>query len=144
MEPIKISIDVNFNVSESAKAFFAGLFGGCSYPCNTPVEPVDPTPSVTQAAKKGDGTQPAPTQPAASAPTPEPAKPAQSAPAAPAPNTPAAGPKHTLDELRKELAAKVNSHREAIKTKLTAYGAKSLTTLAKENYDEMFDFLTSL
>lgn len=136
MEPIKISIDVNLNVSESAKAFFVALFGGCQ--CNIPVEPVDATPSVTQAAK------PAPTQPAAPVKTSEPAKPAQSAPAAPAPSTPAAGPKHTLDELRKELASKVNSHREAIKTKLTAYGAKSLTTLTEDKYNEMFDFLTSL
>lgn len=128
MEPIKISIDVNLNVSESTRAFFVNLFGGNQ--SNKPLTRVDTTP--------------APTQPAASAPTLEPVKTAPSAPVAPAPSTPVSTPAHTIDELRKALASKVNVHRAAIKAKLQAYGAESLTTLAKENYNEMYDFLASL
>ena len=137
MEPIKISVDVNVKISESTQAFVRSLFS-----CTQIAQPL---PSATQVARSVEiETQTVPTQPAASVPTPEPAKPAPSAPAAPAPRTPATGPAHNLDELRKMLASKVNSHREAIKNKLTAYNAKSLTTLGKEHYDDMYNFLESL
>ena len=49
-----------------------------------------------------------------------------------------------IEDLRVELKNKVNSHREAIKQKLTELGAPSVTKLSESKYQEMYDFLKSL
>ena len=49
-----------------------------------------------------------------------------------------------IEDVRKVLALKVNDHRDAIKEKLNELGAPSVTKLAKEKYQEMYDFLISL
>lgn len=116
MEPIKVSVDVKVDFSESAKSFLASLFqSSCK---------AAPTPIPTSA-------------PAPAAPTPTPTAPA------PAP-TPAPASSITIEDVRKVLAEKVNSHRSEIKDKLNELGAPSVTKLEQSKYQEMYDFLTSL
>lgn len=133
METIKVSVDVDINFSESAKAFLSGLFGQ-QPKCNT---------EVTKVEQPKPAAQPVPTQSAQSANTQEPAKPAASAPAAHAPSTPASSA-IKIDQVRKALAEKVNDHRAAIKAKLEELGAPSVTKLDPAKYDEMYNFLTQL
>lgn len=130
MEAIKISVDVNINFGEDAKQLVL---------------------TVVNAIKNQVGTMPAPA-PAAQAPKPAPAlapKPAPASAPAPAPKpapAPAPAPEATvtIDDVRIELAKKVDKHREAIKAKLGELGAPSVTKLDPSKYNEMLDFLTSL
>lgn len=130
METIKVSVDVNIDFSENAKAFLSGLFGQ-QPKCNTqvakPAEPVQHVPTHSA--------QPASTQPVA--------KPAQSAPAAPTTSTTAPSA-IKIDQVRKALAEKVNDHRAAIKAKLEELGAPSVTKLDQAKYEEMYNFLIQL
>lgn len=123
MEPIKINVQVELNLSQDSKNFIAQLFAG---------RPVVATPA-------------APAAPKAEAPA-APAKPAT--PAAPAkpvvPAAPAVAPGITIEQVRKALADKVSSHREAIKEKLNSLGAPSVTKLDPSKYAEMYTFLTAL
>ena len=119
MEPIKINVQVELNLSQDSKNFIAQLFAG---------RPVAAAP-VAPAAPKVE----APAKPAAPA---APAKPA--APAAPV------APGITIEQVRKALADKVSSHREAIKEKLNSLGAPSVTKLDPSKYAEMYAFLTAL
>lgn len=50
----------------------------------------------------------------------------------------------TLDELRTLLSEKVGDHRESIKNKLKELGAASVSTLAEDKYEELFNFLDTL
>lgn len=50
----------------------------------------------------------------------------------------------SIEDVRTALTAKVNDHRGVIRDKLTALGAKSVTTLDPSKYQEMYDFLNSL
>lgn len=130
MEPIKISIDVNVELSEQTKAFLGQLFGGKACGCTKPAEPAKPAP--------------APAKPV------EPAKPAKPAPAtAPAPTKPAPAPAPTtsgitIEEIRAELQAKITDHRDEIKAMLTNFGVKNVTTLAQDDYEEFYGFLKAL
>ena len=106
MEAIKISVEVNVNLSENTQSFIKSLFGGA---CQC----ADQKPAAT---------------------------PAPSAPAAPA----ASSASKTIEDVRAELAKKVNDHRDAIKNKLTELGAPSVTKLDPSKYDEMYNFLAAL
>lgn len=123
MEPIKIEVSVELNLSEDVKNFVASLVSNSSKP-------------AAPAAK------PAPTtaKPAAQA-----AKPAP----APAPAKPAAKPAEdkaevSIEDVRKALASKVANHRAEIKDKLDEFGAPSVTKLDPAKYQEMLDYLNSL
>lgn len=119
MEPIKISVDVTVDLSESAKAFVTALFAKSSTPASE--------------------------APAAPAKLAAPAKPATSAPAATAkPATSAPASTITIEDVRKALSEKVNAHRNEIKEKLSALGAPSVTKLDQSKYQEMYNFLTAL
>lgn len=133
METIKVSVDVNINFSESAKAFLSGLFGQ-QPKCNTEVTNVEQPKFVTQ---------PVPTQNAQPVKTQEFAKPVVSAPAAPAHSVPTSSA-IKIDQVRKALAEKVNDHRAAIKAKLEELGAPSVTKLDPAKYEDMYNFLTQL
>jgi hypothetical protein len=50
----------------------------------------------------------------------------------------------TIEQVRQALAAKINGHREEIKSKLNSFGAPSVTKLDPAKYSEMFTFLNSL
>lgn len=127
---VEIKVNVQVDLSEKTIEALKGLFVpmpmyspiGCG--CNTL------TSIEEEQAKK---------------PEPEPAKPAKpAAAAAPAPK-PAVKPSSIgIEDVRKILATKVNDHRNEIKEKLNELGAPSVTKLAPEKYQEMYDFLNSL
>lgn len=118
MEPIKVSVDVTVDLSESAKAFVTALFAKSStHASEAPAAPA----------------KPAPVKPASEAPA-APAKPATSAPASTI----------TIEDVRKALSEKVNAHRNEIKDKLSALGAPSVTKLDQSKYQEMYNFLIAL
>lgn len=119
MEPIKVNVQVELNLSQDSKNFIAQLFAG------RPVTAAPAAPKVEAPA--------APAKPAASA-----------APAAPAKPAAPAAPGITIEQVRKALADKVSSHREAIKEKLNSLGAPSVTKLDPSKYAEMYAFLTAL
>lgn len=125
MEPIKISVDVTVDLSESAKAFVTALFAKSSTPASeAPAAAAKPA----VLAKPTPGASTAPAKPAALA------KPATSAPT----------PTITIEDVRKALSEKVNAHRSEIKDKLNALGAPSVTKLDQSKYHEMYDFLIAL
>lgn len=122
MEPIKIEVSVELNLSEDVKNFVASLVSNSSK-------------SAAPAAK------PAPT-------TAKPAAPVAAKPA-PAPAKPAAKPAEdkaevSIEDVRKALASKVANHRAEIKDKLDEFGAPSVTKLDQAKYQEMLDYLNSL
>ena len=50
MEPIKVSIEVNLNLSDAVKAFITGLFSAATQPAAT--QPAATQPAATQPAHK--------------------------------------------------------------------------------------------
>ena len=116
MEPIKIEVSVELNLSEDVKNFVASLVS------NSP-KPAAP------AAK------PAPAAPAAK-PAPASAKSAEK----PAEDK----AEVSIEDVRKALASKVANHRAEIKDKLDEFGAPSVTKLDTAKYQEMLDYLNSL
>lgn len=81
----------------------------------------------------GDALPPAPKPEATKAPAAE----------GPAPKKPK-DPAITIEDVRRLVSAKVSEHRDAIKQKLTEFGAPSVTALNPEKYSEMFNFLNTL
>lgn len=132
MEPIKIEVSVELNLSEDVKNVIASLVSNSS-----------------KQAAQATTAKPA-TAAHAAKPAPAPAKPAASA-AKPAPSTvkPAEKPAEdkaevSIEDVRKALASKVANHRAEIKDKLDEFGAPSVTKLDPAKYQEMLDYLNSL
>ena len=142
MEAIKISVEVNVNLSENTQSFIKSLFGGaCQCAGQKPAATPAPSAPAAPAAPAKPEEPKKPSAPAvAPAPTKPAATPAPSAPAAPA----ASSASKTIENVRAELAKKVNDHRDAIKNKLTELGAPSVTKLDPSKYDEMYNFLAAL
>lgn len=151
METIKISVEVNVNLSESTQNFIKSMFAAgipsgaqvAAQVAAQPAKPAQPAQPVKPAAPA------APTQPAKPAAPAQPAQPAPTKPVAPAaPSAPAApaasSANKSIEDLREMLAQKVNAHRDAIKSKLNKLGAPSVTKLDPSKYDEMYDFLANL
>ena len=114
MEPIKIEVSVELNLSDDAKNFIASLLSNSSKPAASTAKPAAPT------AK----------------PAPAPAKPAEKPAEEKA--------EVSIEDVRKALASKVASHRAEIKEKLDELGAPSVTKLDTAKYQEMLDFLNAL
>lgn len=140
MEAIKISVEVNVNLSENTQNFIKSLFSNTvsinELASAIPTKPVSQTASVP-------APQPTPVS------KPQAAAPAQTKPAAtPAPGAPAAQTASSaskgIEDVRAMLANKVNEHRDVIKQKLSELGSPSVTKLDPAKYDEMFNFLESL
>ena len=121
MEPIKIEVSVELNLSEDVKNFVASLVSNSSKPAATTAKPA-PAPA-----------KPAPAAPAAK-PAPAPAKPAEKP----------AEAEVSIEDVRKALASKVANHRAEIKDKLDEFGAPSVTKLDPAKYQDMLDYLNSL
>ena len=121
MEPIKIEVSVELNLSEDVKNFVASLVSNSSKPAAPAAKPA-----------------PAPAKPAAPA-----AKPAP-APAKPAEKPAEEKAEISIEDVRKALASKVANHRAEIKDKLDEFGAPSVTKLDPAKYPEMLDYLNSL
>ena len=126
METIQINVNVELNMSQGTKDFISSLFKS-----NLQGTPLVPAKQISAPAKSA----PAQEKPV----THVPAKPV-SAPAKPA----SVSTSITIEQVRQALAAKINGHREEIKSKLNSFGAPSVTKLDPAKYSEMFTFLNSL
>ena len=134
METVKISVDINVNLSESTQEFIKNLF-------SVGVKASEPV--VKESAT--EVTEPKRTRKKKVESTPEPEAEAPAEPEAEAPAEPEAeAPAVSIEDVRKVLAEKVNEHRAAIKDKLIELGAPSVTKLDPSKYEEMFNFLKSL
>lgn len=136
MEAIKVSIDINVELSESTKQFLAAMLNPMhgAQCCNVGCESRVPE---------------APAAPAAPAPEPTPSKPAPAAIQAPAaPAAPAvaqnAEAEVTIEMVRKVVAAKSGTHKEELRAKLTECGAKNVSTLEPAKYKEFYEFAKAL
>ena len=123
MEQIKISVDVNINLSEDVKSFIAQVITSASKPA-AQVSTSKPAAQVSTSKPAPAASKPA-AQVSASKPTP-------------------AASEISIEDVRKALSLKVNSHRTEIKSKLNEFGAPSVTKLNPANYQEMLDFLNTL
>ena len=160
MEAFKISVEVNvnLNLTESTQQFIqnvllskalvnclagSNIAGLCG--CK-PVPTGEESPKAEAPKTKGTKSKaPKAEAPKAEVPAEEAPKaevPAEEAPKAEAPKAEALAV--TVDDVRRELAKKVGTHREAIKQKLNSLDAPSVTKLNPEKYQEMFDFLKAL
>ena len=130
MEPIKINVSVELNLSQDVKNFLASIMSNVVANHAAPVAPAVPA------------------APTPVAPTPAPTAPVASAAPAPVPVAPTAPTASTvsisIEQVRQALAAKINGHREEIKAKLNSLGAPSVTKLNPAKYSEMLTFLNSL
>lgn len=50
----------------------------------------------------------------------------------------------SLTDIRTNMSQKIEDHRDAIAKKMKGYGAKNITTLQPENYEDFNDFILSL
>lgn len=140
METIKVSVDVKVDFSESTKQFISQLVSSINNATPTssaalqaPANPATPsTPKSVSSVSPASAA--APTTVSERGVTPE------VVPAAPAPTT----PEVTIEQVRQALAAKVNGHREEIKSQLSKFGAPSVTRLDPSHYMDMLIFLNSL
>ena len=156
MEPIKIEVAINVNVdmsqgtkdfllkvlerkieaenerAEKAASPLLSLLSLAQSGCNNPVGPIGPdgTPISTEAQIESDALNEA----------------AEAAEKKAEPSKKNQEPEKTIsiEDVRAALTKKVNDHREAIRSKLESFGAKSVTTLDPSKYQEMHDFLISL
>lgn len=147
MKTLKVKVNVNVSLSSETMDFISLLMTGkvAELPEKVkaePVEkketkaPVEATKPVAQQVVKPTAVESAKTTPPPPTKAVESAKPTESAKQSDG--------EHTLEEVRTLLGEKVNDHRAAIKEKLTALGAKNVSTLEPQNYDEMYNFLFAL
>lgn len=132
MEAIKISLEVDVNLSESTMNFLTNFLKSF----------------IRQTQQRGLASEgPAPAKPtpvsAQAKPAPAPAPAPAPTPAKPAAKEASSGSK-SIEEVRALLVTKVNDHRAAIKQKLEELGAPSVSKLDPSKYDEMFNFLNEL
>lgn len=131
MDTIKISVDVNVNLSETTKAFFINLFGHSNVAQN--VKCVNPAVDMTAKSDSSKGVNSSKSETKSAEPTQNKAT-----------ATTAAASTVKIDQVRKALAEKVNDHRANIKAKLEELGAPSVTKLDPSKYEEMYNFLINL
>ena len=142
METVKISVDINVNLSESTQEFIKNLFSVGVKASESVVK--ESATEVTETKRTRKKKVEAPAEPEAAPEAEAPAEP-EAAPEAEAPAEPEAeAPAVSIEDVRKVLAEKVNEHRAAIKDKLTELGAPSVTKLDPSKYNEMYNFLKSL
>lgn len=136
---VEIKVNVQLDLSEKTIETLKGIF--IPMPMYSPIACGCNTQTDTTVEEQAKKPEPEPAKPAAAPATkPEPAKPA----AAPAPKLAVKPSSIGIEDVRKILATKVNDHRNEIKEKLNELGAPSVTKLAPEKYQEMYDFLNSL
>ena len=142
MEPIKISVDVNLNISDDAKSFLSSIFSSVLSNTNASTEKTEALPVAKQTVT---GTLKTTKQPEVAKQS-EVAKQTEVAKQLEQTQEQSSEEESdiTIEMLREVLAEKVNNNRVAIKDKLVYFGAKSITTLDKSSYSKMFDFLNSL
>lgn len=140
---VEIKVNVQVDLSEKTIEALKGLFVPMPYYPYSPVAcgvdtqhgcgPANPSEEEQKAKQPAPDPNPVAKQAEAQKPATEPAKQAE-----------ATKSSVGIEDVRKVLASKVNDHRDVIKEKLNELGAPSVTKLAKEKYQEMYDFLISL
>lgn len=119
MEAIKVSVDVNIELSESTKNFLTDLFRGCTKMVDEKATPLkEDAPKVTTPTEHSEQAEQV--------------------------NQKEEDAVITIEQIRKELMAKVKDNREAIADKLKELGAQSVTKLEADKYAEFFNFLKGL
>lgn len=138
MNEIKISVDLNVQLSESTKEFINKAISTLLGATTTTAPTSSPAPAAPKTEK------PAPTQTAHAqvAVTSKTEKPATVA--APAAQASAAKTELTINDVRSIVASKAATHRNEIKSKLAELGAQNVTTLDPSNYQVFVDYLNSL
>ena len=144
---VEIKVNVQVDLSEKTIEALKGLFVPMPYYPYSPVAcgvdtqngcgPVNPSEEEQKAKQPASDLNPVAKQVEAQ-------KPAQKPAPEPAKQAEATKSSVGIEDVRKVLASKVNDHRDVIKEKLNELGAPSVTKLAKEKYQEMYDFLISL
>ena len=139
MNEIKISVDLNVQLSENTKEFInkaiATLLGASTSPAPAPAPASAPAPApATPKTEKPASTHTAQASAAH----------AQATVAAPAAQASAAKTELTINDVRSIVASKAATHRNEIKSKLAELGAQNVTTLDPSNYQVFVDYLKSL
>lgn len=118
MEAIKVSVDVNIELSESTKNFLTDLFRGCAKMVDEKAAPLkEEAPKVTAPTEHSEQAEPVNQKEEEVI---------------------------TIEQIRQELMKKVKDNREAIADKLKELGAQSVTKLEADEYAEFFNFLKGL
>ena len=139
---VKLQLDEN---SSDAKSTLAALFGlpnfSSCYCAGISAEKPDPQPEV-----KAEETKPAP-QPEVKAeeakPAPQP-KPEKAEQKAEDPKPAAAAKKYKTEDVRAAMASKLADHRMDLVNKLKDMGAKNVSSLPEDKYEEFINFCNSL
>ena len=141
MNNLKVTIDVNVNLSKETIAAFASLFAGCSNgnPLSTKVEETKVEEVKAEPVKEVKA---------------EPVKEVKAelakevkAELAKEVKAEETKPARTIDDLRllaRDVINKGDSYRTKVKEYLTSIGVAKITALAPEQYDACYDFLNSL
>lgn len=144
MEPIKIEVSVELNVSKDLKDFFSKLALVVSNnTCGCTSVPVEiPKASATGVRAPEISTPVVESVRAAEAPKVSSPEPVVTVETPKVVETPAVT--ISIEQVRNALVTKINGHREEIKEKLNSFGASSVTKLDPSKYSEMLTFLNSL
>lgn len=126
---VKLQLDENSSNAKSALAALFGLpnFSSC-YCAGVSAEKPDPQPEV-----KAEEAKPAP--------QPEPEKAEQKAED---PKPAAAAKKYKTEDVRAAMASKLADHRMDLVNKLKDMGAKNVSSLPEDKYEEFINFCNSL
>lgn len=140
----EIVVKVQIDLSAETKTFLSRLFPHAACPCGTvgmgeeseQVKKADPQPKVDETASTSDPqpeVKPVPT----SDPQPE-AKPA------PTPQPEAPKKAYKIEEVRAAMSSKLADHRVEMVNKLKEMGAKNVSTLPEDKYEEFINFCNAL
>ena len=134
---VKLQLDEN---SSDAKSTLAALFGlpnfSSCYCAGVSAEKPGPQPEV-----KAEEAKPAPQPEAKPAPQPKPEKVEQKAED---PKPAAAAKKYKAEDVRAAMASKLADHRVDLVNKLKDMGAKNVSSLPEDKYEEFINFCNSL
>lgn len=133
---VKLQLDEN---SSDAKSTLAALFGlpnfSSCYCAGVSAEKPDPQPEVKAEKAAKSETKPDPQ------PEPEPEKVKQKAED---PKPAAAAKKYKTEDVRAAMASKLADHRMDLVNKLKDMGAKNVSSLPEDKYEEFINFCNSL
>lgn len=139
---IEVNVDTTNTAQLSALHTFLSVVGG-SQGNDVTVKDAEHVDAAAEAPKKAASPKPAAKSTAKSDKAPEPAADAE----AEAEAEEIAAPEDTalkIEDVRAELALKINANRDAIRDKLKEFGAASVTLLEAKHYPAMITFLKAL
>jgi outer membrane biosynthesis protein TonB len=143
MEPIKVEINVNVNLSEETKQFVANLLANAVAPKAEPQEQQEAKAPKKPSAPKPSAPAPKPEPEPEPAPKAEP-EPAPAPKAEPEPQANGDSAEITRDQVRAACKPKLKTHQAELRAKLEELGATSITTLDESLLAEMYNFANSL